>query len=299
MSSVKKAIIPVAGLGTRFTPITKGVPKELLPIVDKPIIQYIVEEAVKSGIESIVFVSSKHKALVKDYFDPNSLYVEKITQKGKQHMIESVLKLSQAAEFLSVDQEEQKGLGHAILQAAPLIGSEPFAVILGDEVVKHSTPAIGQCLEIYNNISSDTVSVVGAVQVPKETVSSYGVLEFEDNAADLNKDSQVKIKSFVEKPEIEQAPSNWILPGRYVFSNQILNILKDTPADHRGEIQLTDAMSTLLNEQEFYATAIKGLRYDTGDKLGFLKANINEALEREDLGDRLRAWLKEQLNQSS
>ena len=285
---VSEAVIPVAGLGTRFSPITKSVPKELLPIVDRPIIEYLIEEAVASGIKKIIFITADHKDLIKDYFNPDTLTAKKYKEKGKGALLENIQNLSKQVEILYIDQGKPLGLGHAILAAKDAIESDHFAVMLGDEIIKNNgTPALAQCFE--NSKNEDNDSYVGVVQVPREDTYLYGVVDFE--SSEPTKGQPAKIKMLVEKPAPEEAPSNWILPGRYVFSKKIFEELEATAPDKNGEIQLTDAMKTLASKYPLYATILEGERHDTGDKLGFLKANILEALERDEIKDKLKKWL--------
>ncbi len=288
--SVSKVVIPVAGMGTRFLPATKALPKELLPIIDKPIIHFIVQEAIEAGFETVVFVTSRPKVVIEDYFDPGDLTSIKLERSNKSHLIEETLALSKKIDFVSVRQYEQKGLGHAILQASPIVSGQDFGVILGDDIIlknKKST-GIGACLETFYALERG--SLVGCVEVPQKQVSNYGVVK---PSGGLLKDNLFEISGFIEKPSPNEAPSNWIMPGRYVFEKKIISFLKETPAGKNNEIQLTDAMERMLkNGCKFFAQKIEGSRYDTGDKLGYIMANIAAGLDDPAIKEDLRAWLK-------
>lgn len=284
---VKKIVIPVAGMGTRFLPATKVLPKELLPIVDRPIIQLIVEECVSAGLETIVFVTSRPKVTLEDHFDPADLASWKLQAAGKGHLIESVLELAKKIQIISIRQHVPRGLGDAVLKAEPVVGKDPFAVVLGDDIiVNHDGPsAIGQCLKSFEQ--KDSGSVVGILEVPKAETNKYGIVDF--NSVDG------RVKSFVEKPAPEKAPSNWALPGRYIFEADIFDAIRATTSGVGNEIQLTDAMAYLLKSQPFYAEKMKGVRFDTGDKLGYIMANVHFALKDEKYRDTLAQWLKNRL----
>ena len=241
---VKKVVIPVAGMGTRFLPATKAIPKELLPIVDRPIIQLIVEECVEAGIETVIFVTSRPKVTIEDHFDPGDLASSKLAAAGKSQMIESVLELAKKVNFISVRQYFPRGLGDAVLKSEPAIGRDPFAVVLGDDIIvcEQGLSAIGQCLQKFETESSG--SVVGVLEVPKEETNKYGIVSFEEKSGRVN--------GLVEKPSPEKAPSNWALPGRYVFEPDIFDSIRATSEGVGGEIQLTDAMAHLLKSQAFF-----------------------------------------------
>ncbi len=295
LRNVSKVVIPVAGMGTRFLPVTKAIPKELLPIIDKPIIQHIVEEAVAAGLETIVFITSRPKVLIDDYFDPEDLASLKLAQANKRGLIDSVIELSKKINIVSIRQYEPRGLGHAILQAAPVVSGQPFAVVLGDDIIhtkSNMDSAISQCLKSFAEVNEG--SVVGAIEVPHEETSKYGIVEFESGQS-LDRSDLAKVKSFVEKPEPAHAPSNWALPGRYVFDTSIIDVLRDTKPGKNNEIQLTDAMDALRRKNPFYARKIKGERFDTGDKLGYILANLSFALENPLYGSELRAWIKKKI----
>ena len=286
---VTKVVIPVAGLGTRFLPATKTVPKELLPIIDRPIIHYIVKEAVDAGLETVVFVTSCNKISVEDYFDHSDLTSLKLGKVGKEALLEEAFELSRKIDLVSIRQPDPKGLGHAVLQAAPVVAGQSFAVVLGDDIiVSKNAPAIGQCLETFAQQSEG--SVVGVLEVPASQTHLYGIVDF-DSAT--QKDIAPRVKGFVEKPEQGHAPSNWALPGRYVFDAGIIDELRLTPPGKNGEIQLTDAMVRHLKNAPFWARKIQGERFDTGDKLGYIMANVRFALEDPKLGVEFNAWLKE------
>jgi UTP--glucose-1-phosphate uridylyltransferase len=267
--NVSAVVIPVAGLGTRFLPETKVIPKELLPIIDTPIIHHIVEEAVEAGMKDVIFITSRPKVLIEDYFDPHDLISFKLKEVHKYELIQKTLDLTEKIRITSIRQYEPMGLGHAILQAAPAIGSDNFAVLLGDEVdIASRKLGLKSCVERFQGIEAG--SVIGVQEVAPQEVSKYGVVEFDDKE---------KIQRFVEKPQPGETTSNWIIPGRYVFENSILNSLAKTEPGRGGEIQLTDAMESLLLSRPFFAQKIGGERYDTGSKLGFILANVAQALK--------------------
>lgn len=287
---VRKAIIPAAGLGTRFLPATKAQPKEMLPIVDKPTIQYIVEEAVKSGIEDIIIVSGRGKRAIEDHFDTSYELEQTLAKKDKQELLKSVQNISSLANIHYIRQKEPRGLGHAIYCANRFIGQEPFAVLLGDDIVQSEQPCLAQLIDIYNDKQS---SVVGVQQVEKEQVSNYGVIE-PDNSIEISANT-IKLKSLVEKPNMDEAPSNYAVMGRYILTPEIFSILEHLEPGKGGEIQLTDAINILNQRDEVFAYNFTGKRYDIGNKLGFIKATIDFALNREDLRGDLTAFLEEKL----
>ena len=282
---LNKVVIPVAGMGTRFLPATKVLPKELLPIVDRPIIQLIVEECVAAGFETIVFVTSRPKVTLEDHFDPADLTSWKLAAAGKAHLIESVLELAKKIQIISIRQHVPRGLGDAVLKAEPVVGREPFAVVLGDDIIvnKEGPSAIGQCMQKFSQ--NDKASVVGVLEVPKEETGKYGIVSFAN-------ESTGKVQGFVEKPSPDKAPSNWALPGRYVFQPEIFDAIRETAEGHGNEIQLTDAMVRLLKRSEFFAEKIKGTRFDTGDKIGYIMANVHFALQDEKYKKNLGDWLR-------
>ncbi|MGN0026453.1 MAG: UTP--glucose-1-phosphate uridylyltransferase GalU [Clostridium sp.] len=272
---VRKAIIPAAGLGTRFLPATKAQPKEMLPIVDKPTIQYIIEEAVASGIEEILIITGRNKKCIEDHFD-KSVELEMELEKGhKDDLLEMVRNISDMVDIHYIRQKEPKGLGHAILCARAFVGNEPFAVLLGDDVVDSEVPCLKQLMDCYKEYKT---TILGVQTVKHEEVNKYGIVDgihIEDRV--------YKVKKLVEKPSIEEAPSNVAILGRYIITPQIFDILQNTEPGKGGEIQLTDALQTLIGNEAMYAYNFEGRRYDVGDKLGFLQATVEFALKRDDL----------------
>ena len=285
---VRKAIIPAAGLGTRFLPATKAQPKEMLPIVDKPTIQYIVEEAVKSGIEDILIVSGRGKRAIEDHFDKSYELEETLLKKEKFTRLEEIQDISSLANIHYVRQKEPRGLGHAISCASQFIGNEPFAVLLGDDIVESDTPCLKQLIDVFERYQS---SVLGVQEVPDEDISKYGVISpLQNQTLD---DNLVSISSVVEKPKREEAPSNYAIMGRYVLTPDILPILETLPPGSGNEIQLTDAIKILNETQHVLGYNFSGKRYDVGDKFGFIKATIDFSLLRPDLNEDVRGYLKE------
>ncbi|MCT2535116.1 UTP--glucose-1-phosphate uridylyltransferase GalU [Aquibacillus koreensis] len=287
---VRKAIIPAAGLGTRFLPATKAQPKEMLPIVDKPTIQYIVEEAVASGIEDIIIVSGRGKRAIEDHFDISYELEEKLAEKGKTEMLKMVQSIPNLANIHYIRQKEPKGLGHAIHCASSFVGNEPFAVLLGDDIVQSEVPCLKQLLDVYNEHQR---SVVGVQEVPLELISKYGVIEPVARINETHK--HFEIKSLVEKPSSERAPSNRAIMGRYILTPMIFPILASLPPGAGNEIQLTDAINELNKIEKVFAYEFTGKRYDIGNKLGFIKATIDFALEREDLRVDIQKFLDEKI----
>ena len=282
--SVKKAIIPAAGLGTRFLPATKAQAKEMLPIVDKPTLQYIIEEAIESGIEEILIVTGRNKKSIEDHFDRSVELELELEQKGKTAMLEMVQDISNMVNIHYIRQKEPKGLGHAIHCAKSFIGDEPFAVLLGDDIVDASTPCLKQMIDAYDEYKT---TVLGVQEVAKENVDKYGILDVKHI-----EDRVYKVKDMVEKPAVEEAPSNIAILGRYIITPEIFNILENQTPGKGGEIQLTDALQTLATKEAIYAYNFEGRRYDVGDKLGFLEATIDFALKRPELRDGLIEFLK-------
>ncbi|XGA33069.1 UTP--glucose-1-phosphate uridylyltransferase GalU [Virgibacillus sp. CBA3643] len=290
MMKVRKAIIPAAGLGTRFLPATKAQPKEMLPIVDKPTIQYIVEEAVASGIEDIIIISGRGKRAIEDHFDVSYELEEKLSQKGKTEQLEMVQSISDLANIHYIRQKEPKGLGHAIACAHSFVGSEPFAVLLGDDIVEADEPCLNQLIEAYNVHQS---SIIGVHDVPMEDVSKYGIikpLEGQNYGPSIR-----AIDSLVEKPDKQNAPSNLAIMGRYVLSPEVFDILENQEPGKGGEIQLTDSIEKLNKQEQVLAYNFTGQRYDIGGKLGFVQATIDFALNREDLHDDIKAYMQKTL----
>ncbi|MGE8206620.1 UTP--glucose-1-phosphate uridylyltransferase GalU [Heyndrickxia sp. NPDC080065] len=284
MKKVKKAIIPAAGLGTRFLPATKAMPKEMLPIVDKPTIQYIVEEAVESGIEDIIIVTGKGKRSIEDHFDYAFELEDNLIQKEKFELLEKVRQPSKV-DIHYIRQKEPKGLGHAIWCARKFIGNEPFAVLLGDDIVQSSTPCLKQLMNVFQEVDSP---VIGVQQVPDNETYRYGIIDPLKQLGRL-----YEVNNFVEKPEIAEAPSNIAIMGRYVLTPEIFDYLDLQQIGSGGEIQLTDAIQKLNEKQKVYAYNFEGTRYDVGEKFGFIKTTIEMALSREDLRNDMINYLQE------
>lgn len=280
---VKKAIIPAAGLGTRFLPATKAMPKEMLPIVDKPTIQYIVEEAIESGIEDIIIVTGKGKRSIEDHFDHSFELEQNLFDKGKFDLLEEVQKSSKLVDIHYIRQKEPKGLGHAIWCARKFIGNEPFAVLLGDDIVQAEKPCLKQMIEQYDRYNA---SILGVQSVPFKEVSRYGIVDGNQMGERL-----FTVNTLVEKPKQEDAPSNLAIMGRYILSSKIFDILCSQEPGAGGEIQLTDAIAALNKFEAVYAYDFEGLRYDVGEKMGFIKTTIEFALQHEELKFDLLAYL--------
>ncbi|MBW4836176.1 MAG: UTP--glucose-1-phosphate uridylyltransferase GalU [Staphylococcaceae bacterium] len=284
MRQIKKAIIPAAGLGTRFLPATKAMPKEMLPILDKPTIQYIVEEASRAGIEDIIIVTGKHKRAIEDHFDNQKELEMVLEDKGKTELLEKVQYSTELANIFYVRQKEQKGLGHAIYSARQFIGDEPFAVLLGDDIVESDTPAIKQLMEVYEETGN---SVIGVQEVPESETHRYGIID------PLSKNERrYEVQKFVEKPEQGTAPSNLAIMGRYVLTPEIFDYLKTQKKGAGNEIQLTDAIERMNSEHQVFAYDFIGNRYDVGEKLGFVKTTIEYALKDESMKDELKQFIK-------
>ena len=275
--TIKKAIIPAAGLGTRFLPATKAQAKEMLPIVDKPTLQYIIEEAIASGIEEILIVTGRNKKCIEDHFDRSVELELELEKKGKSTMLEMVQDISNMVNIHYIRQKEPKGLGHAVHCAKSFIGNEPFAVLLGDDIVDAKTPCLKQMINAYDEYKT---SILGVQQVDKDKVNKYGILDVKHI-----EDRVYKVKDMVEKPAIEEAPSNIAILGRYIITPAIFDILENQEPGKGGEIQLTDALQTLATKEAIYAYNFEGRRYDVGDKLGFLEATVDFALKRPELRD--------------
>lgn len=282
---VKKAVIPAAGFGTRFLPATKSQPKEMLNVVDKPLIQYSVEEAVLSGIESIAVITSRGKSSMEDYFDRSPELEQFLEEKGKIDLLEEIKRISSLAEFYFVRQKEALGLGHAILQAENYVGREPFAVLLPDDIFECSKPCIKQLIDVYSELKA---SVIVLGRVDEEGTKKYGIIKPKQISERI-----FQVEDMVEKPGPEKAFSDLGILGRYVFSTEIFDAIKKTEPDKRGEIQITDAIRLLLETQPVYGYLFEGKRYDAGDKLGFIEATIDLALKRPEFSQRLREYLKE------
>ncbi|NTV91473.1 MAG: UTP--glucose-1-phosphate uridylyltransferase GalU [Clostridiales bacterium] len=281
---VRKAIIPAAGLGTRFLPATKAQPKEMLPIVDKPTIQYIVEEAIDSGIEDIMIVTGRGKRAIEDHFDKSYELEDTLRAKGQDELLSLVQDISNLVNIHYIRQKEAKGLGHAIHCAKSFIDNEPFAVLLGDDIVDAQVPCLKQMIEVYNEYNT---SIIGVQRVPEDDVSKYGII-----SCNPIEDRVYKIKDMVEKPDKDKAPSNMAILGRYIITPRIFECLEKVQPGKGGEIQLTDALRDLLKLEAMYAYDFIGKRYDVGNKQGFLEATIEFALKREDLKDEFTQYLK-------
>ncbi|CDR62667.1 UTP--glucose-1-phosphate uridylyltransferase GalU [Staphylococcus schweitzeri] len=285
MKKIKKAIIPAAGLGTRFLPATKAMPKEMLPILDKPTIQYIVEEAARAGIEDIIIVTGRHKRAIEDHFDSQKELEMVLKEKGKSELLEKVQYSTELANIFYVRQKEQKGLGHAISSARQFIGNEPFAVLLGDDIVESEVPAVKQLIDVYEETGH---SVIGVQEVPEADTHRYGIID-----PLTKKGRQYEVKKFVEKPAQGTAPSNLAIMGRYVLTPEIFDYLKTQKEGAGNEIQLTDAIERMNNDNQVYAYDFEGERYDVGEKLGFVKTTIEYALKDDSMREELTRFIKE------
>jgi UTP--glucose-1-phosphate uridylyltransferase len=285
---VRKAIIPAAGLGTRFLPATKTIPKEMLPIVDRPIILFIVEEAVRAGIEDIVLIAGRQKTAIEDFFDVTYELEDKLERDGKMQWLEMLRHVRSMANIISIRQKQPLGLGHAVHCGRPIVGDEPFAVLLGDEIMIANQDQRTTTETLTRHWDSTGLSTVAAMQVPESEVSKYGIVE-----GDANPDGTIRVRNVIEKPGKGQTQSRWALPGRYVFSSKIFQYLQDTKPGKNGEIQLTDAMTQLAHGPGLLASSFEARRYDAGDKLGFLQANIELALDNPELGSPLRDYIRD------
>src|SRR5262245_32355209 len=283
---VRKAVFPAAGLGTRFLPATKAQPKEMLPLVDKPIIQYGVEEAVGAGIDNILLVTGRGKNAIEDHFDVSVELETFLEARGKRAQLEEVRKISNLINFAYVRQGEPLGLGHAVLVTREMVGSEPFAVLLGDDVIDADPPAIRQLIDVFQQVDGPVLAVE---RVPREEISSYGVIDVD--AGGRLGDGVYRVRDLIEKPPREEAPSDLAIIGRYVLTPDIFPALAATKSDRTGEIQLTNGLRALLKSRPIYACEVKGVRHDTGNKLGFLKAVVYFALRRPDLSDKFAEYL--------
>jgi len=282
MKKVRKAVIPAAGFGTRFLPATKSMPKEMLPIIDKPAIHYAVEEAVAAGITDIIFITGRGKRAIEDYFDHSYELEDLLRQKGKLDLLKQIEDISDMADIVYIRQKEALGLGHAVYRAKDLIGDEPFAVILPDVLMDSEVSVTKQLVDIYEKVEK---SIIAVKEIPEEKVQSYGIVDPEGEG------DYFKLKGMIEKPEPSEAPSNLSIVGRYIFTPKIMNSLEGTKAGRGGEIQLTDAITDLLKHEEVYGAKYEGEDYQ-GDKLGFLKATVNMALKHEEFSDDFKKFLK-------
>lgn len=285
---VKKAIFPVAGLGTRFLPATKSTPKEMLPLIDKPLVQYVVEEAVAAGIEQILFVTGRSKRAIEDHFDIAFELESLLYDKGKDAELSQVRDIAEMVNIFYVRQKQALGLGHAILCAKDFVGNEPFAVLLGDDIIDGTTPCLAQLLDVYRKYRGP---VLALEQVPMENISSYGCVK-----ANTIADRIYEVVDMVEKPKQEDAPSDLAIIGRYILTADIFPILEQQEPGKGGEIQLTDAIKTLAKDEAIYGCRFEGIRHDCGDKLGFLKATVDMALKREEFNGDFEKFLRERLN---
>lgn len=284
---IRKAVIPAAGLGTRFLPATKTVPKELLPIVDKPILLHVVEEALQAGIEDLIIIAGRNKTAIEDFFDRSYELEKTLEENGKTELLKIVKDIQDMVQVISIRQKEAKGLGHAVYTAKPVVGDQPFAVLLGDEIMIHGEgrSVTGQLSDGFDKSNRSTVAVM---EVAASEVGKYGIVEVADTDSDL-----MDVLSVVEKPDPSQAPSNLALPGRYVFTSSLFDSLENLPPGKNGEIQLTDAMTEIAKKEGMTATRFVAQRYDAGDKLGYLQCNIEMGLKHPQVGDQLRAYLKQ------
>jgi UTP--glucose-1-phosphate uridylyltransferase len=286
---VRKAVFPAAGLGTRFLPATKAQPKEMLPIVDKPLIQYGVEEAMHSGIQNIIIVTGRGKSSIEDHFDVSFELEQLLDSKQKTEMLAMVRSISDMIDVSYVRQKEALGLGHAVLRAKELVGNEPFTVVLSDDIIASEVPCLRQLLDVYEYYGA---SVLALVEVPMDQISAYGVVDAE-LVSDNGRESRLfRIRNMVEKPKAADAPSNLAIIGRYVLTPEIFQCIESIEPGRGGEIQLTDALKYMLRNRPIYGLKFEGTRYDAGDKLGFLKATVEFALNRHDLGGPFRDYLK-------
>jgi UTP--glucose-1-phosphate uridylyltransferase len=286
---VRKAVFPAAGLGTRFLPATKAQPKEMLPLVDKPIIQYGVEEAMASGCDQILIITGRGKQAIEDHFDVSYELERMLEDRKKLDLLKIVRSISDMIHVAYVRQKEALGLGHAVLMARELVGNEPFAVLLADDVIDAQVPCLKQMVEVFDQTQC---SVLATQIIEGKMISSYGVLDVKPVEGSRFGERLYEIKNMVEKPKPEDAPSNLAIIGRYILTPAIFDCLAKTPAGAGGELQLTDGMRLLLQKEKMYAYVYEGRRHDTGDKLGFLKATVEFALKREDLGQPFREYLK-------
>jgi UTP--glucose-1-phosphate uridylyltransferase len=287
---VRKAIIPAAGLGTRFLPVTKTVSKEMIPIIDKPMIHYIVEEAIQSGVEDIVLITSRHKEDLERYFDYNYELEDRLMKAGKVELAEGIKKIAESCNIICVYQKEPAGLGHAVGCARSVVGQDPFAVLLGDDLIDSKVPCTRQLIDVYNE---QGMSVVGVMEVPLSDTSKYGIV-----GGDLINSKTLRVKTMVEKPKVEEAPSRFAIPGRYVVDAAIFDFIAETKPGKGGEIQFTDALLKLAHSKGLLAYQFDGDRYDTGDRLGYLNATLTFGLRRPELRDGIIQLMEHHLRKS-
>jgi UTP--glucose-1-phosphate uridylyltransferase len=286
MTKVKKAIIPAAGLGTRFLPATKTVPKEMLTIVDAPIIFYVVEEAVQAGIEDIVLIAGRGKHAIEDFFDTSYEVEDRLAKDGKMHLLERLTKIRDMANIISIRQKHASGLGHAVLCGLPIIGKEPFAVLLGDEITMGANGAENVTAQLVHSFQETQTSTISIMNVSEKDVSKYGVAEVSQTGEGF-----YKVTGLIEKPKPTETKSRWALPGRYVFDNSIMDILRDAKPTLNGEIQLTDSMKELIHKSGLNAMTFQAHRFDAGDKFGYLQANIELGLRNPEVGAELKNYI--------
>ena len=285
MKKITKAVFPVGGMGTRFLPATKSIPKEMLPIIDKPLIQYAVEEAIEAGITTLIFITSASKHSISDHFDPKPMLCEKFLREGKHHLVEKLNTLPLEITRVFIPQGEPLGLGHAVLQAKEIVGDEYFSVILADDFIKPD--GSNATKQLIDAAIEKQASVISVELVPDDRVSKYGIVDIDDNSTINN------IKSIVEKPKLEDSPSNLGVIGRYVLSPEVFDLLENTESDKGGEVQLTDALAQLLNKpNNLYAATLNGKRYDCGHKLGYIQASIDSALNDPDISNQVKKFIK-------
>ena len=285
---VKKAVIPAAGYGTRLLPASKAIPKEMIPIVDRPTIQYVIEEAIEAGIEEVLIITSKNKQEIEDHFDRDLELEMVLKEKEKYDIKKEVDRISNMIDIHYVRQKEQKGLGHAISCAETFVGNDPFAVILGDDLVVSKKPAIGQLMEVYEKKEAP---ILGVQDVPEKDVDKYGIVKYKEK-----QEKSYLLEDMIEKPAVKEAPSNLAILGRYVITPDIFPIIENTPRGKGGEIQLTDALKTLSQKRNMYAHNFNGERYDVGNKMGFLRATVEFALNREEFAEEFEEYLKNLLS---
>jgi UTP--glucose-1-phosphate uridylyltransferase len=282
---ITKAVFPAAGLGTRFLPATKASPKEMLPLVDKPLIQYVIEEAVASGIEEVVLVTGRNKRAIEDHFDVAFELEEDLKAKGKHKLLSEVQRIANLVTFCYIRQKKALGLGHAVLTTKRVMGDDPFAVLLGDDIIDSDVPALKQMMAVYERYPS---TILAIQRVPKSQTQHYGIID-----AKKMEDGVYLVKDLVEKPSPEEAPSNLAIIGRYILTPEIFGALEHTRPGKGGEIQLTDGLRLLMEKQPIYAYEFKGIRHDAGDKLGFLKATVEFGLKNEEFGAEFREYLQQ------
>lgn len=283
---VRKAVIPAAGLGTRFLPVTKTIPKEMLPIIETPTILFLADEIVRAGIEDIIIIAGRHKTAIEDFFDMNYELEDTLVKQGKDSLLKKVDYIKKMANVISIRQKQPLGLGHAVLTSAPIVGDEPFAVLLGDEITIASETEQTVTQQLCSLYKQEGCSAVSVMEVEQSEVSKYGII------SGKKEKNHFRVEYVVEKPDTDKAPSRWALPGRYVFHQKIFSYLKETKPGKNGEIQLTDAMTKIAENEGLVAMELNAKRYDAGDKFGFLQANIEVGLNHPEVGTKLKSYLK-------